>query len=228
MEYVINGQGDKAIIFLHGWGGGFESFSHAAGALCARFICVNVSFFNELENFPLTLSDYVEFVKSIVVKLKAEYKCSYVTIVGHSFGGRVGIRLASENMIDRLMLVDAAGLRPRRGIKYLCRRTKRLVVKLFKLNIAVGSPDFIALKGARKQTFINIVNTYQDSELARITVPVLLFWGAHDKDTPMYMARKIKRRVKDSALIVVKNGGHFSYLDDYKLFIASVNSFASF
>lgn len=228
MEYVINGQGDKAIIFLHGWGGGFESFSHTASALCARFICANVSFFNELEHYPLTLDDYVEFVKSIVVKLKTEHKCSYVTIVGHSFGGRVGIRLASENMVDRLMLVDSAGLRPRKGIKYLYRRTKRLFVKLFKLNIAVGSPDFIALKGARKQTFINIVNTYQDGELTRITVPVLLFWGARDKDTPLYMARKIRRKVKDSALIVVKNGGHFSYLDDYKQFIATVNSFASF
>lgn len=228
MEYVINGQGDKAIIFLHGWGGGYESFSHTAGVLCARFICVNVSFFNELENTPLTLDDYVEFVKNIVIKLKTEQKCSYVTVVGHSFGGRVGIRLASENMIDRLVLTDSAGLKPRRGFKYLYRRAKRRMVKLFKLNVQVGSPDFIALKGARRQTFINIVNTFQDNELARISIPVLLFWGAQDKDTPLYMARKIKRKVKDSALIVVKNGGHFAYLDDYNQFIAAVNSFASF
>lgn len=228
MEYVINGQGDKAIIFLHGWGGGFESFSHAAGALCARFICVNVSFFNETEHSPLTLEDFAEFVKNIVIKLKTEYKCSYVTVVGHSFGGRVGIRLASENMIDRLVLTDSAGLKPRRGFKYFYRRAKRLIVKLFKINVAVGSPDFVALKGARRQTFINIVNTFQDNELAKISIPVLLFWGAQDKDTPLYMARKIKRKVKDAALIVVKKGGHFAYLDDYRQFIAAVNSFASF
>lgn len=228
MEYVINGQGDKAIIFLHGWGGGYESFLSAAGALCTRFVTVNVSFFNEMEVMPLTLNDYVEFVKSIVIRLKTEQKCSYVTVVGHSFGGRVGIRLASENMIDRLILTDSAGLKPRRGFKYLFRRIKRLIFKIFKLNVLVGSPDFIALKGARRQTFINIVNTYQDNELTKINIPVLLFWGGQDKDTPLYMARKIKRKVKDSALIVVKNGGHFAYLDDYKQFIAAVNSFASF
>lgn len=39
-------------------------------------------------------------------------------LLGHSFGGRVGILLASRNKVKKLILVDAAGIKPRRSLAY--------------------------------------------------------------------------------------------------------------
>ena len=38
-------------------------------------------------------------------------------------------------------------------------------------------------------------------------------WGEEDKDTPLYMAKIMEKNIKDSGLVVLKNAGHFSYID---------------
>ena len=39
-------------------------------------------------------------------------------LVGHSFGGRVGLVMASRTPVSKLVLVDAAGVKPRRSLRY--------------------------------------------------------------------------------------------------------------
>lgn len=39
-------------------------------------------------------------------------------LIGHSFGGRVSILYASRNHTHKVILVDAAGAKPRRSLKY--------------------------------------------------------------------------------------------------------------
>lgn len=225
IEYVISGQGSKAIIFMHGWGGGYESFLGAVKAMEKRYMCVNVSFFNELENAPLKLDDYAVFVVKIIENLKSEFSIDKIILVGHSFGGRVAIRLGAKNMADCIILVDSAGLKPRRRLKYYIRRFKARVVKLFKLRIAVGSEDYKLLPPIRKKTFSNIVRTYQDEECKCIHVPCLIIWGQKDKDTPMYMAKKLNRSINDSGLIALKGAGHYSYIDEFEIFISALDNF---
>ena len=150
-----------------------------------------------------------------------------VILVGHSFGGRVAIRIASQKgyLLDKIVLVDSAGLIPRRGLKYYF---KIYVHKLMmKLNIPhnAGSDDYRKLNGVLKQTFKNVVNEDLGAELNKVTLPVLLIWGSKDKDTPIYMARRMKRRMPDSALIIFEAAGHYSYLDRYGLFVTILRNF---
>lgn len=210
---------------MHGWGGGYESFLGAVKAMEKRYVCVNVSFFNESEKTPLKLDDYAIFVIEIIEKLKTEFCIEKIVLVGHSFGGRVAIRLGAQNMADCIILVDSAGLKPRRKLKYYYRRFKARMVKLFKLRIAVGSEDYKLLPPIRKKTFNNIVSTYQDEECKFIKVPCLIIWGQKDKDTPMYMAKKLNRSINDSGLIVLKGAGHYSYIDQFEIFISVLDNF---
>lgn len=210
---------------MHGWGGGYESFLGAVKAMEKRYLCVNVSFFNELETRPLKLDDYVLFVNAIIIELKNTHGVEKIILIGHSFGGRVAIRLGAQNAVDGIVLVDAAGLRPRRGAKYALRRCKAIIAKIFKLNVPVGSQDYKLLPPIRKKTFSNIVRTYQDEECKHIAIPSLLIWGERDKDTPLYMARKLNRSIEGSGLIVFKGAGHYSYIDEFEIFIGVLDSF---
>ena len=63
--------------------------------------------------------------------------------------------------------------------------------------------------------------------LKDIENPVLLMWGEKDIDTPLYMARIMQKEIKDAGLVVLKNAGHFSYIDNAKEFNIIVNNFLS-
>ena len=62
-----------------------------------------------------------------------------------------------------------------------------------------------------KKTFLNIVNTNLEKYAININVPTILFWGLNDKETPFYMAKRLKRLVKDCEIIAVvqmRDDGH--------------------
>ena len=160
-------------------------------------------------NIPLTLDDYANRVRDILDELKI----CHCVVVGHSFGGRVGIRLCGDDRVSALALLSPAGMRPRRGLKYYMKIIRyKTFKKLGKDVSGMGSEDWRQLTEAQKRTFVNIVNTYQEKEARKIRKPVLLLWGGEDKSTPVYMAKRLYRLIKESTLYVYPNCDHFFYL----------------
>lgn len=76
-----------------------------------------------------------------------------------------------------------------------------------------------------KKTFVNIISEDLSPLLKSITCPTLIIFGKDDKETPLYMAKKINKKIKDSALVVFENCGHFAYLEDYYRFVTIAKSF---
>ena len=169
-----------------------------------------------------------DYAKGVVDLINA-YRMTKVTVVGHSFGGRVALRLAAKYgyLLDGVVICDGAGLRPRRGIRYYCKIFRHKLLKKLHIPHKAGSSDYRALSGAMKQTFINVVNEDQTAELEKITLPVLLFWGDKDKDTPIYMAKRMHRRIEGSGLVVIKGAGHYAYIEAHGIFLSVLNQFLS-
>ena len=171
---------------------------------------------------PWTIFDYAELVLEIMRKEKFKKPI----LIGHSFGGRVASILASGGYAQKLMLVDSAGLKPKRTLKYhLKRLNNKIRTKLGKKT--KGSADFEALSPIMKKTFVNIVNTFLEKYVININIPTIIFWGQKDKETPLYMAKRFKRLIKNSELVIIKNAGHFAYLQDLNTFVNVLNLFAS-
>ena len=179
-------------------------------------------FFESEPEKPLTIFDYYEYVKQVIKMQTAKQ----IIVVGHSFGGRVGIKLAVNNCCDKLVLVDSAGLKPKRGIKYYIKVYTYKIKKKLKLNIEkYGSQDYKTLSPIMKQTFINIVNHYQNKEITKINIPTLIYWGSEDKETPLEFAKTFNKKIKNSRLVVIENCGHFSYLQSKDTFYNCLRSF---
>ena len=247
MEYVFDGlkinytvnfndKKDNAVLFLHGWGGSTASFFGVEKYLLEQnYSTINLDFLGfgqsdePRENY--SLDNYVLLVKNLLKKLKITKVC----IVAHSFGGRVAIKLAAEtNYVAKLVLVDSAGIKPRFNIKTFAKiKTYKLLKflkskKLIKTNLEkFGSGDYLKLSSSMKKVFVRIVNEDLTRYLSKIKCPTLLVWGKNDKDTPLYMAKKMKKHIKDSGLVVFKNSGHFSYIENYNDFLLVINSFLS-
>ena len=87
-----------------------------------------------------------------------------------------------------------------------------------------GSDDYQNSQGVMRKVFVKVVNEETTSRFSQITAPTLLIWGDKDDATPLYMAKVFEEKIPDAGLVVL-DGGHYSYIDDYGTFQAVINSF---
>ena len=221
----IIGNGEVPILFLHGWGGSTKSFDFVVRQLRFNYKAIFIDFppFGKSDepNVAYTLFDYVDLVCIVLKKLNI----SKPIVVGHSFGGRIAIVLSAMERTNMLVLVSSAGIKVRRSLKYYIKIYLYKLCKKLKIKLNTGSKDYNNLSKTMQQTLINIVNKNLDTYAKTVNVPTLIFWGKKDKETKPYMAYKLSRYIKKSELIIIKNAGHFSYIQEYDMFIKTLNYF---
>lgn len=214
------------MVFLHGWGGSKNSFGALSDALSESYNVILLDFYGFGETpsseRPLFVRDYADGVLEILDKENIDK----AVFIGHSFGGRVATVLGAEHKerVEKLVLIDAAGVKPRRGLKYYFRVLLHKICMKLRIKGLRGSSDYAALGNTEKQTFKNIVNEDLTPLLKRIDAPTLIIWGKDDKDTPMYMAKIIEKNIKNSGLTVLE-GGHFAYLTSHHTALNAISYF---
>ena len=140
-------------------------------------------------------------------------------MVGHSFGGRVGIQLASKHPHDMQLLVlcGAAGIVRRRTLK----------TRVFGAISKVGKSFPVAQDSARKLLyfFARERDYYRASPIMRsvmsktlkhelrsllplIQCPTLLLWGSQDTATPVTDARVAESLIPNNSLVILQGYGH--------------------
>lgn len=237
MNYLKFGESKKFIVFLHGWGADLNSFLWLKDFFIEDYSLVFLDFlgFGKSENpsVPRSVSDYVFDVK----KLLDGFDIEELNFVAHSFGGRVAIKFLFlfQNDYDKtnLCLVDSAGIRPKRNLSYYFKvakfkRLKRKAGRNPNLNeklLKFGSEDYKKLNPIMKETFKFVVNEDLAKYAKFIKCRTIIVWGEKDKETKMYMARKLNRLIKNSKLIVMKNSGHFCFLENKEDFAIILDTF---
>lgn len=212
LHYKVFGRGEKALLFLHGWGGNSSSFAPLVNILKDTYYCICPDFYGHGETPCNAVYDLHDFTLGVGRVLERE-GISRASIVAHSFGGRVALDMASDPRVNALVIMDGAGMKPRPSVRKFARTLDYRVKKLIGADTSrCGSPDYKALSPQMKATFVNVVNTRQNGVLGQINKPILLIWGKDDSDTPLYMAHKMHKGISASRLIVL-SGGHFCYLD---------------
>lgn len=244
INYEIYGQGEPLLI-LHGWGGCIDSMTPITNFLKDKYKVIVIDFLGHgKSDYPKTAIGVLEYAL-ITKKFLDRLKIDKLYLIGHSFGGRIGIILSSKypNLIEKMILVDSGGIKPKKKLKnqvkiYTYKFIKQfLKIVLFnsktyekimiKLRTKAGSKDYKDLPESMKATFIKIVNEDLQKYLKNIKTPTLIVWGENDKDTPIYMAEKIKQGISDSGIVLLKDAGHFSYLDKSYEFNIIANNFLS-
>jgi pimeloyl-ACP methyl ester carboxylesterase len=237
-RYLRRGAGPPVLV-LHGWGASIEAVYPIVTGLspAATVYALDLPGFgqSDIPPEPWGVEEYQRFVAAFMDALAIERPA----IVGHSNGGRIAIRMActEPQRASRLVLVDSAGIRPRRTLSWyrrvgmakvgkyaarflgpLGRRLRALLVR------RAGSADYLAA-GAMQPTLVRLVNADLRSYMPGIMVPTLLVWGSEDTDTPLAAAREMERLIPDAGLVVLEGAGHYSYLDQSARFARIVSHF---
>ena len=64
-----------------------------------------------------------------------------------------------------------------------------------------------------QKTFQNIIHEDLTNNYKKTKTETLILWGEKDQDTPLKDGYLLERIIPNSALIVFKDGSHYSYLD---------------
>lgn len=181
---------------------------------------------NAVMEQPYSLGDYVEEVKEFMYKNGIEKP----SVIAHSFGARIALKAAScdKDLFGKLVFTGAAGLKPKVTFRKAVKKTVFSVLKKFvpkeKLSLFY-SKDYNALSPVMRESFIKIVNEHLDDRLKFIENPTLIINGKKDKETPPYMAKRLKAGIKNSKLVFIENAGHFCFIDAPAKFNSEVKEF---
>lgn len=170
-----------------------------------------------------TTADYADVAKAWLDKNGTGKP---VVWIGHSFGCRVGIQLASRHpgTLDRMMLVAAAGLRRKRspleqakfkGRVFAYKALKHLAplagVSQEQLRDKFGSADYKAA-GAMRDILLNVVNEDLTKAASAITCPVHIVYGSRDTETPPEIGQRLHKLIPGSELAILDGLDHYSVL----------------
>ena len=173
---------------------------------------------SQIPNTTYDIDDYKKIVYEFVKKLGLKN----INLIGHSFGGSIGIKMASENPIflNKLILVNAAGIRYSSTLKNIKKTLVKIISPLFSLSFMqpvrikfyqiVGS-EYLSIPSMSK-IFARIVSENLMPLLSKINKPTLIITGDKDKVTPVAHAQEMNQKIKKSKLIIL-SAGHFSFLD---------------
>lgn len=225
--------GTQSVVFLHGWRSEGKVWFNVMQHLDMPSYALDLPGFGQspLKGIAYTVNDYVKVVNDFIKKLDLKN----VFLIGHSFGGRIAMKLAaSDSNIARLVLVDAAGFRNQSLSTKVKKFIASIVKPLFKLPglnslrpkiyKLIGAEDYLATPQLQ-QTFVNVINEDLTPYLTSISQPTLLIWGKNDKDTPVDFARTMNTNITGSQLRVIEHAGHFSFLDQPQQFIDLLKQF---
>lgn len=235
--------GGRPVIIMHGWGCKAETmdlFEETVAAACPGCAVYNL----DLPGFGSSdepdsvygIDDYTDTVERFADSLGLDSPL----LIGHSFGGRIAILYASRRPTSGIILVDAAGVKPRRSMRYyikvysfkalkhiapLLLGKKRAQAMIDRRRASAGSADYAAASPRMRAILSRVVNEDLRHVMPAIKAPALLIWGENDTATPMRDARIMQRLIPDAGLVSYPGCGHYSFLDNPAQTRAVVASF---
>lgn len=241
VNYEVEGEG-KAVILLPGWLCDHNALAPIANHLKSKFKVYSIDVVgfgkSELPDKPYDTNKYGDWLKELIEKLEIENPI----LIGHSHGGRMAINYAGRNLgtVNKMILIDAAGIKPKRKLGYFIRvYTYKFLKNIYKIlpknkmfeNMKTrsmkrfGSSDYQNSPDVLKKTMSNILNEDQKEIMPNIKTPTLLIWGDKDTATPIQDGKAMEKLIPGSGLVEVKGGGHYSFLDNPTLVCAVLDEF---
>lgn len=244
--YKITGSGPRTVVILQGWGTSLTVYDSIANTITENneYSVIQFDFPGfggsdeprEAWNVDAFTDFFCSFIQALEIK--------QATLIGHSFGGRVIIKLASREKIpfkiSDIVLIDSAGILPKRSLaqKFNIKKYK-LLKKIFANRIIYalfpevvddwksrqGSADYKNASPRMRQCLVLTVNEDLSAFLPNIKQETLLIWGENDTATPVSDAKKMNAQIPHSGLVILKEAGHFSFLEQPIQFKAILQSY---
>lgn len=229
----------KNLILLHGWGLDSSTFWPTVDLLKDNFTLwlIDLPGFGR-SDIPKEAFDTKNYAK-IIADFIRKNKISKPTVLGHSFGGKIAIRLTNlyPNLMDKLLLVGSSGLKGDPSFKSiiaypLAKIVHYLMPDIFNIKTIIRKKFYRKIEsdyensGVMKDTLLKTIQEDLTDNLKGIEKETLLIWGDSDRAVPLKYGKRMYRLLKNSKLIIMEEQGHFLHIHDPERFSNYVKDFA--
>ncbi|MBM3769862.1 MAG: alpha/beta hydrolase [Acidimicrobiia bacterium] len=227
VDETFGPDGQRHLVFLHGWGLTRDSLRDIAILFqhTHRIHLIDLPGFGDVKTAPADWGtpQYADLVERYL----ASRVQGTVVLVGHSFGGRVALRLAARRLpnLVGVVLLGVPGLPNRQWTRARLRRTgiwllRRLLAWVKPLTgegplawhtRRYGSRDYLAA-GPLRSILVRTVNEDLTESARASTCPFLLIYGTDDTETPPWLGFAYRALMPDRAnLDVLPHKDHHLY-----------------
>jgi pimeloyl-ACP methyl ester carboxylesterase len=227
LYYKTAGEG-KPFLILHGWGASSVSWMRVIDEMAGKgfkLIIPDLPGFGKTE-MPQNIWGVNEYDDIIIYFIK-ELNLSDFYLLGHSFGGGIALKIATEKKVKPLKLIfcDAAIVREQRLnlrqriSKFLAKIGSKIIsedsrVYSFFEKIAyklAGAYDYYRANPLMKEVFKKVVSEDLTHLLSQVDMPCLIIWGEDDQITPIEDGVLFQQEIDDSELKIIKGARHNPY-----------------
>lgn len=207
------GEFPPRVVALHGWGRTGTDFVPVLAGLDA--VAVHLPGFGPtaVPDHAWSTEEYAELIADAVREFAP------VVLVGHSFGGRVAVRLAARHpeLVAGLVLTGAPLVRlaptSTPSLSYRIAKWANRVGILSDSAMEArrrraGSADYNAAEGVMRDILVKAVNDHYDDDLARISAPTWMVWGENDTAAPTAAGKVASERIRGARWRVVPGEAH--------------------
>lgn len=214
---------NKNIVLIHGWGsntGRLEPLAKQLSKLGWQVIIPKLPYFDAPEpNSPWDVSDFSDFIKK---KAEKHFNNKPYYLFGHSNGGRISIKIASQSplLLNGIVLCSSAGISRDNALKRLFFKTINFLFSPLKKTFFYPKIRKLIYKIARnydyykitsqnkKETFRLIITENLKEDAKKITAPTLILWGKEDKITPLKDAFWLHKNISSSKIKIYPQQKH--------------------
>ncbi len=241
--YHMDSIGDRkgVLVFLHGWGSNStlwfsSSLKFAEVGYELYFLDLPGFGKSQLPNKPFQLQDFANCIVEFIKKMEIQNP----VLLGHSFGGKIAVRIASKKSIplSGVVLIDSSGLPHTSFVTQtkigIAKTVKPLMDLPFMKGVRSnllrlsGSDDYTAFPELR-ETFVNIIREHIEFDLPKIEDKTLIVWGGDDENsyTPVNDVSVFQHLIPHAEAHIIQNAGHYCFLDNPTEFYETVLEFIS-
>ncbi|RLE78804.1 MAG: hypothetical protein DRJ36_04105 [Thermoprotei archaeon] len=235
-----------AVLLIHGLGGSIESWMNNLIPLSERLHVIALDLpgfgFSDKPLITYTPRYYSDFISTFVNSMNYQK----VSLVGHSMGGLIALEtaLSSPEIIDRLVLVDVAGIGDE-AAEIIERSmgedwTLDKLIKFYE-DFIVGEHRIVdedLLKRSLKlyhedprlrhayRCCLKFLGARRDMErFSEVAHPTLIVWGSMDRLVPPEYGYRLHRVLKNSKLMIFKGAGHSPHVEVPERFNSAIIDF---
>jgi len=230
IHYIERGSGPAAAVLIHGFLGHTYSFRYLIPELAKdrRVVAVDLKgsgYSSRPEKGDYSLTEQAR----LVIRLMDKLGIDRASVVGHSLGGEVAMRLAANwpERVEKLVLAaSVSGDRiPSLPVTPLIKPILWLIGRLFGRRIfrrqfydpskatkevleAYRRP--LRIKGTGHAVYQTLRDMRREKavESSRITAPVLILWASSERILPRWVLSRLRKRFPQAKVVAIERAGH--------------------
>src|SRR6056297_507371 len=228
----VEGEGSP-ILILHGWGASIVSWKKIQENLARenfKIYCPDLPGFGKSQKFnqAWNLDDYCDWV----INFCDYFNLDNLSIIGHSFGGRLAIKLNQKEefkqRINKNILVSPAGaklnLNKKQKILLTFSKLGDFIFSLPFLNLLkkkvkkiyysfLPKTDYTKASPIMQETMKKVIEEDLTPLLSNMGKETILIWGKKDKMVPVRVSKIFEEKIENTKTFILPKIGHSPHLE---------------